>query len=640
MNDLHYLKLLAKDFPNEQVCGAEIINLRAIRALPKGTEYFFSDLHGEYEAFHFLLRSASGEIRAKIEEIFGSMVDEKDQLMLANLICYPDEILRQKKKDGSFTREFQILTLNRLVSIAKELGLKYTRSKVRKKMPANYAYAIDELLHTDNNDTNKRDYHKEILNAIVYIDQGEDFIIALCNLVQVLAIDQLHILGDIFDRGPHPDKIMDELMGFKDVDIEWGNHDIEWLGASLGNRALICSVVRIATSYNSFDVLEDGYGINLRPFSMFASEIYKDDPCTLFYPHLLDQNVSDYVNPKLVAKMNKAITVLMLKEEGKAILRHPEYHLENRLVLNKINYEKRTIVLEGKEYPLKSALFPTIDPSDPYKETPEEESILASLFYSFTHSQKLHEHMAFLMQRGSMYKVYNGNLLYHGCIPMDEEGNFCTLDTGEGPVSGKSLMDYFDKKIRSAYFSKTPSDIDLLWYLWVGPLSPLFGKSKMATFENDFLDDKEIKQEKMNPYYSFVEKEETIDKILKEFSLSPDTGHVINGHVPVKVKAGESPLKANGKYYVIDGGLSKAYHSKTGIAGYTLISSSHYIALAEHKGFVKGEENTPLIRITERAPVRIRVKDTDKGAELQAEIDDLTDLLHAYQSGLIPQKDH
>lgn len=638
MNDLHYLKLLAKDFPNEQVCGAEIINLRAILALPKGTEYFFSDLHGEYEAFHFLLRSASGEIRAKIDEIFGSLVSEEEQLFLANLICYPDEILRKRKKEGSFTREFQILTLNRLVSIAKELGLKYTRSKVRKKMPVNYAYAIDELLHTDVNDSNKKDYHKEILNAIVDIDQGEDFIIALCNLIQVLAIDQLHILGDIFDRGPHPDKIMDELMSFKDVDIEWGNHDIEWLGASLGNKALICSVVRIATSYNSFDVLEDGYGINLRPFSMFASEIYKDDPCTLFYPHILDQNVSDYVNPQLVAKMNKAITILMLKEEGKTILRHPEYHLEDRLLLNYIDYEKKTVTIGGKVYPLKSTLFPTIDPNDPYKETPEEENILASLVYSFTHSQKLHEHMAFLMQRGSMYRVYNGNLLYHGCIPMDKDGNFLSLDTDEGKVSGKKLMDYFDKKICGAYFTRDTKDIDLLWYLWVGPLSPLFGKAKMATFESCFLDDKDVKKEIMNPYYSLVEKEETIDKILEEFSLSPKTGHVINGHVPVKVKAGESPLKANGKYYVIDGGLSKAYHSKTGIAGYTLISSSHYIALAEHKGFVKGEENTPLIRITERAPVRIRVKDTDKGVELRSQIEDLTDLLHAYQSGLLPQK--
>lgn len=431
---------------------------------------------------------------------------------------------------------------------------------------------------------------------------------------------------------------MDELMRFSDVDIEWGNHDIEWLGASLGNRALICSVVRIATSYNSFDMLEDGYGINLRPFSMFASEIYKDDPCTLFYPHLLDQNVSDYVNPSLVAKMNKAITILMFKEEGKIIKEHPEYHLEDRLVLDKINYEKHTITLEGKEYPLKSTLFPTIDPKDPYKLTPGEEGLMNSLVYSFTHSEKLKEHMSFLMRKGSLYKIYNGNLLYHGCLPMDEKGNFQVLHTEEGDLSGKALMDYFDKKIRNAYYQHNKEDIDICLYLWEGPLSPLFGKSKLATFEQLFLDDKAIKEEKMNCYYSNVGNEETIDKILNEFSLSPETGHIINGHVPVRVKAGESPIKAQGKYYVIDGGLSKAYHAKTGIAGYTLIYSSHYLALAEHKGFVKGAENTPIVRVIERAPVRIRVKDTDKGAELREQIQDLTDLLEAYKSGLIPQK--
>ena len=643
-----YLKLLSKKFPTARAAGAEIINLEAICGLPKGTEYFFSDLHGEYESFGRLLRSSSGIIRAKIEETFGNLMTEEDQLSLANLIYYPKDILTEMKLKDKLTDEWVRVTINRLTEICRVVSSKYTRSKVRKKMPADYGYAIDELLHLDPNDFDKKLYYQEILNAIVEIGAGEEFITGLCRLIQNLTIDSLHIIGDIFDRGPRADLVMEELMNFHDVDIQWGNHDISWMGAVCGNTACIANVLRIATSYNSFDVLEDGYGINLRPLSMFAASTYGDDPCERFKPHLLDENEFDSVDPSLAARMCKAITIIQLKLEGQIIKRHPEYGLDNRLFLDKIDHEKGTVMIDGREWELQDRLFETVDPKDPYRLTPEEERLMDTLKASFSHSVLLNKHISFLYSNGSMYKICNGNLLYHGCIPMTDDGDFQRLDMKDGSFSGKALLDYLNERIRSAFFTderenpeRKADDTDLMWYLWGGPLSPLFGKDKIATFEHVFVDVKGREEnpgkETFNPYYEFSKKEECVDRILKDFGLPTEGSHIINGHVPVRVSSGETPVKANGKLFIIDGGLSKAYHGTTGIAGYTLIFNSHHLALAEHKPYVPGGENTPKIQEVERMKKRIRVKDTDIGRSLTAEIEDLKQLLSAYHSGVIKE---
>ena len=650
MKNIEYLRLLSKEFPNSRKAAAEIINLRAICALPKGTEYFFSDIHGEYEAFSHLLRSSSGIIRAKIEETFGNQMTEAEQLQLANLIYYPREVIDEIRHDETYTQkdlqEHQKITINRLISICRVVSSKYTRSKVRKKMPADYAYAIDELLHLDMNDFNKKLYYSEIINGIIEIDFADEFIIALCELIQNLTIDSLHIIGDIFDRGARPDLVMEELMNFHDVDIQWGNHDIDWMGAACGNTACIANVLRIGTSYNTFDALEDGYGINLRPLSMFAAEVYGDDPCECFKTHILDENKYDAVNPELAAKMCKAISIIQLKLEGQLIKKHPEYGLESRLLMDKIDYDKGEITIGEKTYKLNDANFPTIDRGDPYKLTEAEETLIRTLRFSFMHSQLLIKHVQFLYSHGGMYRIVNENLLYHGCIPMDESGNFVPMTTSDGSFLGKELMDYINKKAHDAFFldgrddpKKKQDAVDLMWYLWCGPYSPLFGKDKITTFERMFLkQEKELTKENFNPYYKFSGMEPYADKILKEFGLDPEWAHIINGHVPVKTAKGESPVKAGGKLYIIDGGISKAYHEQTGIAGYTLIFNSHHLALAQHKPFVKGKENTPTIQITEKTKKRILVQDTDIGKGLQKQIDDLKDLLKAFESGLIREK--
>ncbi len=647
---LDYLKLLSEKFPNAKKAGAEIINLRAISALPKGTEYFFSDLHGEYESFGHLLRSSSGIIRAKIEETFGNLMTEEDQLSLADLIYYPERILSEKRHAGLLTDEWIKVTINRLAGICRVVSSKYTRSKVRKKVPSDYAYAIDELLHLDPDDPDKKLYYQGILNAITETGGGKDFIIDLCRLIGNLTIDSLHIIGDIFDRGPRADLVMEELMNFHDVDIEWGNHDISWMGAACGNTACIANVLRIATGYNSFDVLEDGYGINLRPLSMFAAETYADDPCDRFQPHILDENEFDSVDPSLAAKMCKAITIIQLKLEGQLIKRHPEYKLDDRLVLEKIDYEKGTVLIDGKEWELQDKRFETVDPEDPYRLTEAEEQLVETLRLSFRHSGLLRKHVDFLYSNGSIYKICNGNLLYHGCIPMDEKGEFLELKTKDGVFSGKALMDYLNERIRDAYFMDESEDperkrdnVDLMWYLWGGPVSPLFGKDKIATFEHVFVDVKDMAgcpgKERYNPYYEFSNDERYVDKILENFGLSTDRRHhIINGHVPVRVNKGETPVKANGKLFVIDGGLSKAYHATTGIAGYTLIYNSHRLALAEHKPYEPGGGNTPRIQEVERMRERIRVRDTDIGRTITEEIDDLKQLLQAYHTGLIKER--
>lgn len=643
MKDLAYLKLMAREYPTIRAASSEIINLTAIQGLPKGTEYFFSDLHGEHEAFIHLLRSASGVIREKISETFSHILPEKEEVELANLIYYPDRIMNQLELSGQADDDWLRVTIYRLVQICKVVSSKYTRSKVRKKMPPEFAYIIDELLHVDYNDDNKRVYYSEIIRSIIDIRIGDKFIIALCELIQNLTIDCLHIIGDIFDRGPRADMIMNELLQFHDVDIQWGNHDISWMGAATGNLACICNVLRIAISYNSFDVLEDGYGINLRPLSMFAARVYRNDPCERFSPQILDENIYDAVDPGLAAKMHKAIAIIQFKVEGQIIKRHPEYEMNDRVLLKAIDYNKGTVTVEGKEYPLLDTSFPTIDPASPLTLNEEEEELLRTLQLSFLHNELLHRHVRFLYSHGSMYKCYNSNLLYHGCIPMREDGTFEEICMEGSSYSGKALMDYVDNKIQNAYFlpehtQESRDARDFMWYLWCGAKSPVYGKGKMTTFEHYFIEDHQTHMEPMNPYYRLSIKEEYCEKILSEFGLSGESAHIINGHVPVKIKEGESPVKAGGRLFLIDGGLSKAYQSKTGIAGYTLIYNSNHLALAEHKPFDPEKESTPRVSVVENMKRRVMVADTDKGAELTGRIEDLKELVAAYREGIIKER--
>ncbi|WP_349671334.1 fructose-1,6-bisphosphatase [Lacrimispora sp.] len=643
MKDLAYLKLMAREYPTIRAASSEIINLTAIQGLPKGTEYFFSDLHGEHEAFIHLLRSASGVIREKISETFSHILPEKEEVELANLIYYPDRIMNQLELSGQADDDWLRVTIYRLVQICKVVSSKYTRSKVRKKMPPEFAYIIDELLHVDYNDDNKRVYYSEIIRSIIDIRIGDKFIIALCELIQNLTIDCLHIIGDIFDRGPRADMIMNELLQFHDVDIQWGNHDISWMGAATGNLACICNVLRIAISYNSFDVLEDGYGINLRPLSMFAARVYRNDPCERFSPQILDENIYDAVDPGLAAKMHKAIAIIQFKVEGQIIKRHPEYEMNDRVLLKAIDYNKGTVTVEGKEYPLLDTLFPTIDPASPLTLNEEEEELLRTLQLSFLHNELLHRHVRFLYSHGSMYKCYNSNLLYHGCIPMREDGTFEEICMEGSSYSGRALMDYVDNKIQNAYFlpehtQESRDARDFMWYLWSGAKSPVYGKGKMTTFEHYFIEDHQTHMEPMNPYYRLSIKEEYCERILSEFGLSGESAHIINGHVPVKIKEGESPVKAGGRLFLIDGGLSKAYQSKTGIAGYTLIYNSNHLALAEHKPFDPEKESTPKVSVVENMKRRVMVADTDKGAELTGRIEDLKELVAAYREGIIKER--
>ena len=643
MRDLAYLKLLSREYPNIRAAASDIINLQAICGLPKGTEYFFSDLHGEHEAFIYLLRSSSGIIREKIRETFGHIISEEDEVRLANLIYYPEKMINQIKQANEYTEDWQKTAVYRLVQICREVSSKYTRSKVRKKMPKEFSGVIDELLYVDNTDDNKTEYYSELINTLIDVRVADSFIVVICSLIRSLTIDNLHILGDIFDRGPRPDIILEELMHFHDVDIQWGNHDISWMGAATGNRACICNVLRMALGYNGFDVLEDGYGINLRPLSMFAERVYRDDPCTCFLPQILDKNIYDAVDPKLAAKMHKAIAVLQYKEEGQIIKRHPEYGMEERILLSAIRYDRGTVTIDGKEYPMRDMNFPTVDPADPLRLTDEEEELLHTLELSFRHNARLHEHVRFLYSNGSMYKCCNSNLLYHGCIPMTENREFDGLMVGGKMYRGKELMDFIDTQVKNAYF--LPEDApekeacrDFMWYLWNGAKSPVFGKDKNRSFEHYFIEDPEVMRETMNPYYQLSEEEETCDMILKEFGLPTKGSHIINGHMPVKIKSGETPIRAGGKLFIIDGGLSKAYPERTGIAGYTLIFNSHHLALAEHKPFDPERERTPKVYIVEKMQKRITVADTDEGKELAGRIEDLKELLKAYRSGLLKER--
>lgn len=640
--DRKYLTMLAREYPTVKAVSGEMINLSAVCSLPKGTEYFFSDLHGEYKAFIHLLKSASGMIRSKIGIAFSKSMSSEEQEKLAALIYYPAVQLKKMRDAGTLTDDWRRLTIYRLITVCQTVSAKYSRSKVRSKMPKGSAFIIDELLHVSE-DINRDFYYEMIINSILDTETGDEFITDICNLIQVMCIDHLHIIGDIFDRGPRADKIMNELMKYPAIDIQWGNHDISWMGAASGNKALMANVLRIAISYNSFDVLEMGYGINLRALAVFAAEKYENDPCERFIPHVLDTNKYDPVEIGLAAKMHKAVSVIQFKLEGQLLKKHPEYNFDCRNVLSKIDFDKNIYIHAGAEYPLLDTLFPTVDPKDPLKLTAEEEELMNVISGSFRHSKMLQEHVKFLYSHGSMYKCYNNNLLFHGCIPLNEDGTFRKVCVDGTEYYGRQLLEKINEICIKAYFGRKDSAerenaCDMMWYLWCGENSPLYGKDKMAAFERYFTDAPEVYSEVYTPYYELSQNPEICDMIFEEFGLDSKTAHIINGHVPVKLKDGESPVKAGGKLYVIDGGISKAYQSRTGIAGYTLIYDSHSLNLAQHTPFSEEKmESAPMVTVVERMPQRVNISDTDMGVKIREKLADLSELLKAYRNGDIQE---
>lgn len=648
--NLRYLTLLSEQYPTINKASTEIINLQAILNLPKGTEHFLTDIHGEYEPFTHVLKNASGVIKRKIEDIFGNRLRQSEKKSLATLIYYPEQKLEIVLKQEKNIKDWYKITLYRLIEICRYVSSKYTRSKVRKALPKDFTYIIEELLHEQPKEIDKFEYYDQIIKTIIDTDSSKDFIVALSKLIQRLVIDRLHIIGDIFDRGPGADIIMDTLVNYHAVDIQWGNHDILWMGAASGSKVCIANVIKNSVKYANLDTLENGYGINLLPLATFAMEFYKDDPCNSFLPKI-DYNKNYSIKEiQLISQIHKAITIIQFKLEGEVISRHKEFDMDHRLLLNKINYKDGTIELYGTKYKLNDTHFPTINPDDPYKLIEEEKELIEKLKSSFINSEKLNKHVRFLFSNGSLYLKYNSNLLYHGCIPLNEDGSFKTLKIDEKEYKGKELLDKLDMIAREAYFYKENAEIkqdamDIMWYLWTGPYSPLFGKNKMTTFEQYFIEEKETHYEKKDYYFKFRDNEDICNNILKEFGLNPGNSHIINGHVPVEEKNGESPIKANGKLLVIDGGFSRAYQSKTGIAGYTLIYNSFGLQLVSHQPFESIEmaikEETDILSSTillEQVGNRKTVGDTDIGTTLKQQIKELKLLLNAYRKGLIKEK--
>ena len=649
---MKYLQLLAQSFPNIPEASTEIINLQAILNLPKGTEHFVADIHGEYEAFLHILKNASGNIQRKVNELFGNLMRESDARELCTLIYYPDQKLELIKAAEENIDDWYHITIHNLVAVCRLVSSKYTRSKVRKALPRSFSYIIQELLHERTDDANKADYVNVIIDTIISTGRADDFIIAICNVIQRLSIDQLHILGDIFDRGPGAHIILDTLSRYHSWDIQWGNHDVLWMGAMAGNRACQCNVIRLSLRYANMTTLEEGYGINLMPLATFAMDTYGDDPCEEFIPKIssADSARVDEKSIRLAALMHKAITILQFKEEAAIIKRHAKWKMSDRLMLNYIDYDKGTITLNGKEYPLKSNSFPTIDPKHPNRLTPVEKQLMDKINHSFQVSEKLHKHIRLLLQHGCMYAVFNNNLLFHASIPLDEDGKLKEVEIIPGTTcSGKDLLYNIGMLIRSAFQTdSTPEErnyaIDYFLYLWCGPDSPLFDKSKMATFERYFIDDKETHTEEKGNYFKLRDNEQIVDNILDAFDVVGDNRHIINGHVPVHVCNGENPVKANGKLMVIDGGFSQPYHKETGIAGYTLVYHSRGFVLVQHEPFTstidaiqKCSDIKSSTQIVEMSSHRMRVADTDIGRELKNQISDLQRLLYAYRHGYIKE---
>lgn len=647
--DFKYLKLLAKQYPNITSASTEIINLQAILNLPKGTEHFISDIHGEYEAFSHVLRNASGVIKNHITYIFGTSLRDSEKKTLATLIYYPEQKLEEIKKTESDMNDWYKITLHRLVTICKVMSAKYTRSKVRKALPKDFAYIIEELLHEDSTGDDKELYYNQIIESIVRLDQADRFITAISHLIQRLAIDRLHVIGDIYDRGPNAAKIMDILENYHSIDVQWGNHDISWMGAAAGCQALICNVIRIQARYCNLDTVEEAYGINLIPLATFAMEKYADDPCTYFLPKNSDADMLTDKEVQLTAKMHKAISIMQFKMEAQIIKRHPEFGMEGRLLLDKIDFEKGTINIKGIDYPMLDMNFPTIDPKDPFSLSDEEQDVMDKIKSSFVNSGDLQRHVRFLLSNGSIYTIFNSNLLYHGCIPLNADGSLKEVNFRGKRLKGKDYLDAVERVMREGYYTIPHSEtkrecLDLMWYLWCGENSPLFGKDAMTTFERYFVEDKSTHVENKSPYYERRDEENVCRAILENFGLNPDKSHIINGHVPVKVKKGESPIKANGKLFVIDGGFAKAYQKETGIAGYTLIYNSHGLVLVSHEPFESREkaieEEKDIHSSTvalQYSQARIMVSNTDIGAELKKNISELDKLVSAYRSGLIKE---
>ena len=650
--DVRYLQLLAQSFPSVADASTEIINLQAILNLPKGTEHFLADLHGEYEAFQHVLKNASGNIKRKVGELFGTTLRETEKRELCTLIYYPEQKLELVKASEKDLDDWYHITIHHLVCHRLLEKKKYTRSKVRKSLPKDFSYIIQELLHERTEDSDKTAYVNVIIDTIINTGRADAFIIAIANVIQRLAIDQLHILGDIYDRGPGAHKILDLLQNYHHWDITWGNHDMLWMGAAAGNDACICSVIRISLRYANLATLEEGYGINMVPLATFAMDAYADDPCTEFRPILSgDAENLNEKSIRLTAQMHKAIAVMQFKLEAQLYEKHPEWKMQDRELFNFIDYEHGTIMLEGKIYSLRSCHFPTIDPANPCVLTDEEHELLQRLHHSFMVSEKLHKHIDMLLDHGCMYLVCNNNLLYHASIPLEEDGSLKKVEVYQGqPVAGKNLMETVGHLVRSAYQSDTnPVErdyaIDYFFYLWCGPDSPLFDKSKMATFERYFIEDKETHVEHKGNYFKLRDDEKICEHIMDAFGVTGPNRHIINGHVPVKVGAGENPIKAGGKLMVIDGGFAQAYHKQTGIAGYTLVYHSRGFQLVQHEPFtstedaiLRGTDIKSTTQIVEMSAHRMLVADTDKGVELRKQIDDLMELLYAYRHGIITPK--
>ncbi|MBM5696144.1 fructose-1,6-bisphosphatase [Listeria seeligeri] len=645
--DMKYLRLLAKQYPTIAKTATEIINLEAIMNLPKGTEHFLSDVHGEYSAFEQVLRNGSGVVKRKIRDIFGTELDDAEINSLSTLIYYPEEKMDLIAEELEDMHDWYRTTLFRLIEFCQYVASKYTRSKVRKAMPEDFAYILEELLQENYNEDDKKMYYEEIIQHIISLDRAEEFISALSRLIQQLVVDHLHIVGDVYDRGPYPDKIMDTLMNYHSVDFQWGNHDILWMGAASGSKVCAANVIRISARYLNLDILEDSYGISLRPLALFADEIYHDDPCTYFQPK--NEYGSEYSNAEItqIARMHKAIAIIQFKLEGEIIARHKEFKMEHRLLLNFIDYQTGTIRLKGQEYDLLDTNFPTIDPANPYELTSAEKELIEKITAAFKNCRRLQKHVQFLYAKGSMFLTYNGNLLYHGCIPLHEDGSFMEMELRNKNYSGQALLEQFEILTREAYVRPAGTKekkyaCDIIWYLWTGAISSLFGKSEMTTFERYFIADKTTHTEEKNPYYKLRNEEVICQQILEEFGLDADCGHIINGHTPVKENKGESPIKADGKMLVIDGGFAKAYHKKQNLAGYTLLFNSYGLQLVSHQPFTTKEDaiknETDILstrQVIEMEINRKRVKDTDIGKQLNTQAEDLKKLLTAYRNGLL-----
>jgi hypothetical protein len=649
--DLRYLTLLAQSFPTVAEASTEIINLQAILNLPKGTEHFLADLHGEYEAFQHVLKNASGNIKRKVNEIFGTTLREAEKRELCTLIYYPEQKLELVKESETDINDWYHITIHQLVSVCRDVSSKYTRSKVRKSLPTDFKYIIQELLHERVDDSNKAAYVNGIIETIISTGRADDFVVAICNVIQRLAIDQLHILGDIYDRGPGAHVIMDTMERYHSWDIQWGNHDMLWMGAAAGNVACICNVIRLSLRYANLTTLEEGYGINLVPLATFAMETYGDTACKEFVPKSSGESMKlDEKTMRLTALMHKAIAVIQFKVEAQLFEKHPHWQMTDRAVLRHIDYTRGAITLDGKEYQLASNEFPTIDPNNPLELTPEEKMLAKRLRHSFKVSEKLQRHVRLLLQHGCMYAIYNNNLLFHASVPLNDDATLKEVEVFPGQtLSGRKLLHKIGMLVRTAYQKDAEPEereyaIDYFLYLWCGPDSPLFDKSKMATFERYFIAEKETHKEKKGNYFTLRDNEAVVDSILDAFDVKGENRHIINGHVPVHVANGENPIKANGKLMVIDGGFSEAYHKETGIAGYTLVYHSRGFQLVQHEPFASamdairtGRDIKSTTQIIEMSSHRMLVADTDKGVELNKQVADLEELLYAYRHGIIKE---